>query len=86
MLPFVFDVEGDRIDSQVIAASPLVYLMIDQVQTLRRRGVQPALMFTAGACGTECLSLLANEEDISKSKFLRCTIEVLVHGRWIDVL
>ena len=86
MLPFVFDVKRGRVDSLVIVVSPLVSLMIDQVRSLRRRGVQAAIMSSAGACGTECFSLLATEEDMSKSKLLFCAPEALVRGRWREAL
>ena len=86
MLPFVFDVKRDRSDSMVIVVSPLVSLMIDQVRSLRRRGVEAAIMSTAGASGTECHFLLATEKDLSQSKFLFCAPEALVRGRWREAL
>ena len=86
MLPFVFDVKRGRVDSLVIVVSPLVSLMADQVWSLRKRGVQAAIMSTSGACGMEYLSLLATEEDMSMSKLLFCAPEALLRGRWREAL
>ena len=48
--------------------------------------MQAAIISTTGACGPECLSLLATEEDMSKSKLLFCAPEALVCGRWREAL
>ena len=81
----MFDVKWGHVDGLVIVVSPLVSLMTDQVQSLRRRGMQAAIMFTTGACRMECLSLLATEEDMSMSKLLFCVPEVLLCERWSEV-
>ena len=86
MLPFVLDVKRGRGDSVVIVVSPLVSLMIDQARKLRKRGVEAAIMSTTAACGMECRSLLATEEDLSKSKLLFCAPEALLRGRWREAL
>ena len=44
VLPFVFDIELGRVGSLVFVVSPLVSLMIDQVRSLRSRGVNAAVM------------------------------------------
>ena len=45
-----------------------------------------AIISTAGACGMEGLSLLATEEDMSKSNLLFCAPEALLCGRWTEAL
>ena len=86
MLPFVLDVKHGRGNSVVIVVSPLVSLMIDKARKLRKRGVEAAIMSTAAACGMECRSLLATEEDLSKSKLLFGAPEALLRGRWREAL
>ena len=43
VLPFVFDDKLGRRDSLVIVVSPLISLMVDQVQSLRHRSVKAAI-------------------------------------------
>ena len=65
-LPFVFDFKHNRTGSSsvrttVSVVSPLVSLMIDQVESLRKRGVSAAIL-----SGNEAVeSLLAQEIDLS---------------------
>ena len=49
MLSFVFDVKRVCVDSLVIVVCPLVSLMIDEIRSLRRKGVHAAVLSTAGA-------------------------------------
>ena len=65
-LPFVFDFRHNRTGSSsvrttVLVVSPLVSLMIDQVESLRKRGVSAAIL--SGNEGVE-RSLLAQGKDL----------------------
>ena len=42
--------------------------------------MQAVIMSTTGTCRMECLSLLATKEDMSKSKLLFCTHELIWRG------
>jgi len=68
-LPFVFDFKHNRTVSSsvrmtVLVVSPLVSLMINQVESLRKRGVSAVIL--SGNEGAE-RSLLAQEKDLSVS-------------------
>jgi len=67
VLPFLFDCKlGKSESSIVIVVSPLVSLMVDQVASLRSRGVSAAIM--SGHKGVD-RSLLASDRDVEAGKF-----------------
>ena len=66
MLPFLFDFAGSKSGSIVLALSPLVSLMVDQVQRLRKCGVSAAIL--TGNKGIE-ERLVATDEGIKEEKF-----------------
>ena len=54
VLPFVMDDKLGRHGSVVIVISPLVSLMVDQVQSLRQRSVNAAIIILLGSlCRTD---------------------------------
>ena len=61
VLPFVFDDKLGKDNSVVIVVSPLISLMVDQVQSLRRRSVRPAIMSSGSKVDKE---FLATDDDI----------------------
>ena len=71
-LPFLFDFKLGKVDlpplyqSVVVVISPLLSLMIDQVTSLRDRGVQAAIL--CGNVGVDG-KLLASEKDIEKAEY-----------------
>jgi ATP-dependent DNA helicase RecQ len=88
VLPFVFDMKLGRLadsntNSVVIVVSPLVSLMIDQVRSLKSRGVKAAIM--SSASGAE-KGLLATDEDLCNSSLLFCAPEAIVLGKWREAL
>ncbi len=87
MLPFVMDHKLGRVSttcsSVVLVISPLIALMVDQVISLRRRGIRAAVLSTGS--GVE-KSLIASEEDLAECSLLYSAPESLVISRWKDVL
>ena len=61
VLPFVFDDKLGKDNSVVIVVSPLISLMVDQVQSLRRRSVRAAIMSSGSKVDKE---FLATDDDI----------------------
>ena len=87
-LPFLFDYKLNRVDgrtsSVVLVVSPLVALMIDQVQSLRTRGVACAIM--SDHEGVE-KCLLASETDLGDYHLLFCAPEaVILVERWRQLI
>ena len=80
MLPFVL---RSSEDSLVVVVSPLISLMIDQVQSLRRRSVKSAIMSSGGKVDKE---YLATSEDIKTSNILFCAPEAIDTEKWRDVI
>lgn len=83
MLPFVLGHKLDRQDCLVIVVSPLVSLMTDQVQSLRRRSVRCAIMSSGSRVDKE---YVATNEDLQKSSLLFCAPEAIDLGNWRDVI
>ena len=87
-LPFVMDCKLARVNresdqyisscSGVLVISPLISLMVDQVLSLRRRGVDAAIISHGGGVKKE---LLATETDLSKCSLLVCAPEAVVGYR-----
>ena len=83
VLPFVLGHKLERQDCLVIVVSPLVSLMTDQVQSLRRRSVRCAIMSSGGRVDKE---YVATKEDLQKSSLLFCAPEAIDLGNWRDVI
>ena len=79
-LPFVFDFKL-RTNARCLALviSPLISLMVEQVVSLRRRGVKAAII-TSGT-GVE-KELLATDDDLSSCSLLFGAPEAVVGSRW----
>ena len=83
VLPFLFDCKLGKCDaagserSIVVVVSPLVSLMVDQVASLRLRGVSTAIM--SGHKGMDKV-LLATVRDVEAGKFslLFCALEDII--------
>ena len=83
VLPFVFDhLRGPEKSSAVLVVSPLIALMVDQVQSLRRRGVKSSVI--ASQSGVE--NLLAADVNLRNDKLLFCSPEVLARVRWREAI
>ena len=67
----------------VLVVSPLTSLMVDQVQSLRCRGVQSSII-TSGSDLAK--SLLATESSLFSDSLLYCAPEALVLPKWRGVL
>jgi len=79
--PFVFDHKLGRHGSVVIVLSPLVSLMMDQVQSLRRRSVYAAIMSSKSSVE----EFLVTDEDWSKC-LLFCAPEALGVSKWREAI
>ena len=84
VLPFVFDHKYSRTDSLVVVVSPLVSLMVDQVDGLRQKGVKAAIMSTLSKFGDHSATLLATDTGLKDYKLLFCAPEAIQTGRWRD--
>lgn len=87
-LPFLFDHKLDRLRAcscnVVLVVSPLVALMIDQVESLRKRGVDRAVMSDREGVDK---GLLVSEKHISQYHLLFCAPEaVILVERWRQLL
>ena len=69
--------------SGVLVVSPLVALMIDQVQNLRKRGVKSSIITSTSSVAKE---FLAGEMNFLNNSLLFCAPEALVTPRWRAVL
>ena len=89
MLPFVMDYKLSRACAEnysvVLVVSPLVALMVDQVLSLRRRGIRAAIL-TSGTSGGVEKSLVASKEDLAECSILYSAPEALIISKWRDML
>ena len=84
LLPFVFGDKLNRNDCLVIVISPLVSLMVDQVQSLRRRSVKCAIMSAGGRVDQE---YQGTKDDLMTCSLLFCAPEAIdFSGKWRDVV
>ena len=86
-IPFMMDYklglkESSR-RSGVLVVSPLVALMIDQVQNLRKRGLKSSIITSTSSVAKE---FLAGEMNFLNDSLLFCAREALVTPRWRAVL
>ena len=84
-LPFVMDHKLGLVggSSAVLVVSPLVALMIDQVQRLRSQRVNCSIVTSSSAVPRE---YLASHQSLSSDSLLFCAPEALVMPKWRDVL
>ena len=81
-LPFVFEYKLKAVaPCLALVFSPLISLMVDQVLSLRRRGVKAAIITSGGGVEKE---LLAGDDDLSSSSLLFCAPEAIIGSRWRD--
>jgi len=81
-LPFVFEYKLKAVaPCLALVISPLISLMVDQVLSLRRRGVKAAIITSGGGVEKE---LLAGDDDLSSSSLLFCAPEAIIGSRWRD--
>ena len=71
-----------RHGSVVIVISPLVSLMVDQVQSLRQRSVNAAIM----SSGNVDKELMVTDEDFSRCSLLFCAAEALEVSKWREAI
>ena len=93
VLPFVMDCKLGRVagESQqcrticsvVLVISPLISLMVDQVLSLRRRGVDAAIITSGGGVSKD---LLATDDNMGKYSLLFCAPEALVGSKWRETV
>ena len=87
ILPFVFDhklglIGSDR-NSAVLIISPLISLMVDQVQSLRIRGAKSSIISSGTAIAE---NLLATDSSLLSDSLLFCAPESLMKIRWREAL
>ncbi len=82
-IPFVMDFKlgrvGTPITSAILVVSPLVSLMVDQVEDLRRRKVKTSII-TSGSDLAK--PLLARETSLCTDSLLFCAPEALALPKW----
>ena len=82
-LPFLMDFKKGLVDTEnrcaVLVISPLVALMIDQVKSLRRRGVSCSIVTSSGGIEEE---LIATDSSLLNDSLFFCTPEALVRSKW----
>ena len=83
VLPFVFDDKLGKDNSVAIIVSPLISLMVDQVQSLRRRSIRAAIMSSGSKVDKE---FLATDDDIRDGRLLFCAPEAIDVPKWRDAI
>lgn len=86
LLPFLLEPRCPRegCHSVVLVVSPLVSLMVSQVQSLRRRNVTAAIL--SHNVDNHDITLLATEEDLARSRFLFGAPEAIISSSWTNDL
>ena len=81
-LLFVLDYKLGLVEAQkksvVIVVAPLVALMVDQVQSLRAKGVNAVIISSGGREGRVSGVLSASEETLCSASLIYCSPEALV--------
>ena len=87
-LPFVMDYKlrlvGTEKSSAVLVISPLVALMVDQVRSLRSRGVKCSMITTSGSAIAK--ELLGTEASLFTDSLFYCAPEAMVGSSWREAL
>ena len=91
VLPFMSDFRlcsqeptASKPSQLVLVVSPLISLMTDQVQSLRRIDVRSSLL-TASDSSVDS-ELIATKDDLSKCSLLYCAPESLLNPKWREVI
>ena len=86
-IPFLMDHKLGLVSasksSTVLVVSPLVSLIIDQVQNLRKRGVKSSILTSTSAVSKE---FLATDESLTSDSLLFCAPEAISMSKWRDAL
>jgi len=85
-LPFVFDKMSRKCaagGSVVVVVSPLISLMEDQVASLRKWGVNAAIVTSGGGVSNE---FCATDDDLGKYRHLFCAPEALISSKWREAI
>ena len=86
-LPFLMDFKRGFANTEkrsaVFVVSPLVALMIDQVKSLRSRGVKCSIVTSSSGIEKD---FLATQDSLSSDSLLFCTPEALVRSKWRDTI
>ena len=88
-IPFVLDWKLKRTDSGtrsslVLIVSPLVALMVDQVCSLRTRGVKAAII--SGGAGGFDEDFIAKDKDLEECSLLFGAPEAFLRSKWRDTM
>ena len=83
VLPFVFDDKLGKDNSVAIVVSLLISLMVDQVQSLRRRSIRAAIMSSGNKVDKE---FLATDDDIRDGRLHFCAPEAIDVPKWRDCI
>ena len=82
-LPFLMDFKKSLVDTEkrsaVLVIRPLIALMIDQVKSVRKKGVNCSIVTSSD--GTEN-HLLTTQSSLLSDSLLFCTPEALVRSKW----
>ena len=90
ILPFVLDHKlgliGTGKSSAVLVVSPLVSLMVDQVQKLRSRCAKASIISSGAGIVAVAQELLATDASLQHDSLLFCAPESLMKRRWREAL
>ena len=90
ILPFIFHrtpgLIGFRKSSAVLLISPLVSLMIDQVQKLRSQGAETFISSSCTGIVAMDQELLATDSSFQRNRLFFCAPESIMKGKWREAL
>ena len=87
-LPFLFDYKlgASQTKSSVVVVSPLIALMVDQVKSLRKRGVDAVVISSGSREGIVDKEFCATEKSLQSASLIFSSPEALSHSKWRDAL
>ena len=86
-LPFVFDHKlGFQRKSAVVVVSPLVALMTDQVQSLRKKGIDAVVISSDRRGEAVADDFVACESSLKTASLIFCSPEALVQTKWRETM
>ena len=89
VLPFLFDHKLELVDTPkrcaVLVVSPLIALMIDQVQSLRSRGIMCSII-SSRSSDNIMKEFLANSSSFMSDSLLFCSPEAILQSKWRDII
>ena len=90
VLPFLFDHKLGLSDGSekrcVIVVSPLVSLMVDQVRSLKSKGVHAVVISSSSRENTMDREFRATETSLSSASLIFSSPEALTHTKWREAL